>query len=106
MGPILLARDHRADDRNHQVRMIHGASTIPPERRPEFEERFGIRLVNGFAMTETGHFSTISPDDPLRYQASGRPVPGFESGSSTTTTRRSRRARSASSASDPPCPTR
>jgi crotonobetaine/carnitine-CoA ligase len=58
--------------------MIHGAGTIPPERRPEFEERFGIRLVNGFAMTETGHFSTISPDDPLRYQASGRPVPGFD----------------------------
>jgi crotonobetaine/carnitine-CoA ligase len=78
MGPILLARDPSPDDRNHRVRMIHGAGTIPPERRPEFEERFGIRLVNGFAMTETGHFSTISPDDPLRYRASGRPVPGFD----------------------------
>jgi crotonobetaine/carnitine-CoA ligase len=78
MGPILLARDPSPDDRNHRVRMIHGAGTIPPERRPEFEERFGIRLVNGFAMTETGHFSTISPDDPLRFQASGRPVPGFD----------------------------
>jgi crotonobetaine/carnitine-CoA ligase len=78
MGPILLARDPSPDDRNHGVRMMHGASTIPPERRPEFEERFGIRLINGFAMTETGHFSTISPEDPLRYRASGRPVPGFD----------------------------
>ena len=78
MGPILLARDPSPDDRNHRVRMIHGAGTIPPERRAEFEDRFGIKLVNGFAMTETGHFSTISPDDPLRYQASGRPVPGFD----------------------------
>ena len=78
LGPILLARDPSPDDRNHRVRMMHGASTIPPERRPEFEERFGIRLINGFAMTETGHFSTISPEDPLRYQASGRPVPGFD----------------------------
>jgi crotonobetaine/carnitine-CoA ligase len=78
MGPILLARDPGPDDRNHRVRMMHGASTIPLERRPEFEERFGMRLINGFAMTETGHFSTISPDDPLRYQASGRPVPGFD----------------------------
>ena len=78
LGPILLAREPSPDDRNHRVRMIHGAGTIPPERRAEFEERFGIRLVNGFAMTETGHFSTISPEDPLRYQASGRPVPGFD----------------------------
>ena len=78
MGPILLAREPNPDDRGHRVRMIHGAGTIPPERRAEFEERFGIRLVNGFAMTETGHFSTISPDDPLRYKASGRPVPGFD----------------------------
>ncbi len=78
MGPILLARDPSPDDRNHRVRMIHGAGTIPPERRPEFEDRFGIRLVNGFAMTETGHFSTISPDDPQRYAASGRAVPGFD----------------------------
>jgi crotonobetaine/carnitine-CoA ligase len=78
MGPILLARDPSPDDRNHRVRMMHGAGTIPPERRAEFEERFGIRLVNGFAMTETGHFSTISPDDPSRYKASGRAVPGFD----------------------------
>ncbi|MYB29365.1 MAG: ATP-dependent acyl-CoA ligase, partial [Acidimicrobiaceae bacterium] len=42
------------------------------------EERFGLRLVTGFAMTETGHFSTTSPDDPMRYRASGRPVPQYE----------------------------
>ena len=54
--------------------MMHGAAGIPMDRRADFEERFGLQLVTGFAMTETGHFSTTSPDDPMRYRASGRPV--------------------------------
>ncbi len=78
VAPILLARPESSDDRNHHVRMMHGAATIPPERRTEFEERFGVRLVNGFAMTETGHFATTSPEDPMRHRASGRPVPFFD----------------------------
>ena len=65
-------------DRDHAVRMMHGAAGIPIPRRAEFEERFGLRLVTGFAMTETGHFSTTSPDDPRRFEASGRPVPQFD----------------------------
>ena len=44
--------------------MMHGAAGIPVSRRQEFEDRFGLRLVTGFAMTETGHFSTTTPDDP------------------------------------------
>ena len=57
---------------------MHGAAGIPRDRRAEFEDRFGLRLVTGFAMTETGHFATTGPDDPMRYRASGRPVPQFE----------------------------
>jgi len=77
LAPILLERAPGAGDRDHSVRMMHGAGALPLERRAEFEERFGVRLVTGFAMTETSHFSTCSPDDDDRHAASGRPVPGF-----------------------------
>ncbi|HEX6026916.1 MAG TPA: AMP-binding protein [Solirubrobacter sp.] len=75
---ILLERPPSPRDRDHRVRMMHGAGALAPARRREFEERFGIALVTGFAMTETSHFATGSPDDPLRAAGSGRPVPGFQ----------------------------
>jgi crotonobetaine/carnitine-CoA ligase len=75
---ILMLQTPSPADRNHRARMMHGAAGMPISQRREFEERFGLRLVTGFAMTETGHISTTSPDDPGRYLASGRPVPQFE----------------------------
>lgn len=78
VSSILLRREPGPADRDHNVRMMHGAAGIPMDRRADFEERFGLRLVTGFAMTETGHFATTGPDDPMRYKASGRPVPQYE----------------------------
>ena len=78
VSSILLRQESGPADRDHNVRMMHGAAGIPMDRRADFEERFGLKLVTGFAMTETGHFSTTSPDDPMRYRASGRPVPQYE----------------------------
>ena len=78
VSSILLRQEPGPADRDHQVRMMHGAAGIPMDRRADFEQRFGLRLVTGFAMTETGHFSTTSPDDPMRHRASGRPVPQYE----------------------------
>ena len=78
VSSILLRQEPGPADRDHNVRMMHGAAGIPMDRRADFEERFGLRLVTGFAMTETGHLSTTSPDDPMRYRASGRPVPQYE----------------------------
>ncbi|MGH9154072.1 MAG: AMP-binding protein, partial [Acidimicrobiales bacterium] len=77
VAAILLERAPGRWDRAHRVRMMHGAGALPGPRRAEFEERFGVRLVNGFSMTETSHFSTTSPDDPGRNRGAGRPVPGF-----------------------------
>ena len=78
VSSILLRQEPGPADGGHRVRMMHGAAGIPMDRRADFEERFGLRLVTGFAMTETGHFSTTSPDDPMRYKASGRPVPQYK----------------------------
>ncbi len=78
VSTILLNQEPGPGDRDHRVRMMHGAAGIPMDRRREFEDRFGLRLVTGFAMTETGHFATTSPTDPMRYRASGRAVPQYE----------------------------
>lgn len=78
ISSILMLAPPTPADHDHAVRMMHGAAGIPVPRRAEFEERFGLRLVTGFAMTETGHFSTTSPEDPRRFEASGRPVRQFE----------------------------
>ncbi|MGH9099848.1 MAG: AMP-binding protein [Acidimicrobiales bacterium] len=78
VASILLLQEPTAQDRDHRVRMMHGAGSLAPSRRQEFEDRFGLRLVMGFAMTETGHITTTSPDDPNRYTASGRAVPQFD----------------------------
>lgn len=78
VSSILLAQEPTDRDRDHRVRMMHGAAGIPVDRRAEFEDRFGLKLVTGFAMTETGHFSTTSPDDPMRFMASGRPVSQYD----------------------------
>ena len=78
VSSILLRQEPGPADKDHSVRMMHGAAGIPMDRRADFEERFGLRLVTGFAMTETGHFATTNPDDPMRYRASGRSVPQYE----------------------------
>jgi crotonobetaine/carnitine-CoA ligase len=76
--PAILLKTTTADQaRGHRVRMMHGAGGLPLEHREEFERRFQTRLVVGFAMTETSHISTCSPDDPGRFLGAGRPVPGF-----------------------------
>ena len=77
VAPILLERPPDPLERQHRVRMMHGAGALTLPQREAFEERFGLRLVTGFAMTETSHFSTTSPDDAGRYRGAGRPVPGF-----------------------------
>lgn len=77
VAAILLECPPGQWDRAHRVRMMHGAGALAGPRRVEFEERFGVRLVNGFSMSETSHVSTTPPEDPGRHRGAGRPVPGF-----------------------------
>jgi len=52
MVPILLSRPPSADDRAHRVR-IALAPGVPARFHPEFLERFGIALLEGYGSTET-----------------------------------------------------
>jgi crotonobetaine/carnitine-CoA ligase len=58
IGAILAAvvrQPHRPDDRDHRVRLGLTASVhVRRELRDEFEERFGVPLLECYAQTETG----------------------------------------------------
>lgn len=51
--PVLLSKAAEAGERAHQVRFGLGAGTTPAMRR-QFQERFGLRLVEVWGMTEVG----------------------------------------------------
>lgn len=76
MVSILLSREPTPLDRAHRVRVALAPATSAEEWRA-FEERFGVRLVDGHGMTETN--ATIGPRDGVQRPGwMGRVMPGFE----------------------------
>jgi len=68
---ILLASEARASDRAHRVRLCYSALALPEAQHRAFEERFGLRMIVGYGMSETT-FGTIWPlDAPPRYGTMG-----------------------------------
>ncbi len=78
MPSILMAQTPSPKDCEHNVRFGFGAG-IDPKLHAAFEERFGIPLCEGWAMTETGAGATISNQahDRLIGQSSLGPVPDW-----------------------------
>lgn len=80
MPSMLMGLPASPDDRAHKVRFGFGAG-IDPKLHASFEERFGIPLVEAWAMTETGAGAVIAASQmPRRVGESclGRPGPGME----------------------------
>lgn len=76
MVSILAARDPSPLDRAHRVRIALAPGTAA-ELKERFERRFGMRLVDGFGMTETN--AVIGPrDGEERPGTMGRVMPGYE----------------------------
>jgi crotonobetaine/carnitine-CoA ligase len=74
IGPLIAAvvrQPPRPDDRDHSVRVGIGAATRQISRavRDEFEQRFGVPLLEAYAQTETG---TILTFETLEDHAAGR----------------------------------
>ncbi len=70
---ILAKQPPRADDRDHSLRLIYSAPALPEDVRSDLEERFGLRIVFGYAMSEST-FGTIEPlDGPRAPGSMGRP---------------------------------
>ncbi|MFE7243113.1 AMP-binding protein [Streptomyces sp. NPDC057580] len=57
----LLRQPERESDRAHQVRHVFYAINVSDREYHEFEERFGMRLLNGYGLSEAMTAVTIAP---------------------------------------------
>ncbi len=74
MIPILLKQPPRADDRQHKVRVVLSAA-CPPAVWREFEQRFGVRIVEFYGMVDS---PGLLLNDVGRVGSMGKPVGGVE----------------------------
>lgn len=74
--PILWSAEPRAEDARNTLRLMMGAGA-PPHLFTPFEERFGLRLVEGYGMSEIG--VPLNNSINLRRPGScGRELPEYE----------------------------
>jgi carnitine-CoA ligase len=74
MIPILLKQPPRPDDQEHPVRVVLSAG-CPPDAWTQFEQRFGIRLIEWFGMVDA---PGVLMNDEGRVGSLGKPVAGVE----------------------------
>ena len=65
------------NDRAHRVHTI-SAAPAPKDIYHEFEERFGVRLTEGYGLTETGVATMMDPTRPPRLGSCGTANPGYQ----------------------------
>ncbi len=65
------------NDRAHSVHTI-SAAPAPRDIYHEFEERFGVRLSEGYGLTETGVATIMDPTREPRLGSCGTANPGYE----------------------------
>ena len=71
--PALLALPPSPEEKQHTVRWSLGGG-IEPSLHAPFEERFGVTLIEGWAMTETGRqFAAVVEPRHIDTRAFGRP---------------------------------
>lgn len=64
-------------DRGHNLRRLQ-TIPLPASIAASFEERFGVKCIDGYGLTDVGMVSFRRPDEPLVPGSSGRPVASYE----------------------------
>lgn len=75
MIPILCKQPPSPRDRNHRARVTACAAT-PKDVWTEFERRFGVKIIEGYGLTETAGFCMTNPYNAVRIGSMGKPM-GF-----------------------------
>lgn len=73
MLALLSKRESDDVERNNPLRYVV-AAPVPESLHAPLEERFGVRIVEGYGMTETGTMACINPPDDRRPGTIGRPL--------------------------------
>jgi crotonobetaine/carnitine-CoA ligase len=77
MIPILCKQPPSRRDREHRARLTACAAT-PKDVWLQFEERFGVRIVEGYGLTETAGFCVANPLESPRIGSIGQPMSWVE----------------------------
>ena len=77
IAPILYQQPPRDDDVDNRVRVVTGKA-LPPPMDEGFQKRYGLRLLHGFAMTESGLIACDPIDEPTKTGSFGKAAPGYE----------------------------
>lgn len=73
---LLAKHPPREDDSDNPARLAWGVPL--PAFASEFEERFGLTLIEVYGLTDVGIVLYNSPDEPRRVGSCGRAIPEFE----------------------------
>jgi len=77
MIPILMKQPERPNDKIHKVRQISSAA-CPKELWLAFQERFGVKLSEGYGATDGGGFMlTTGSSQDVPPGTMGKPLPGM-----------------------------
>jgi len=77
MIPILMKQPERPNDKEHSVRQINSAA-CPKELWVAFQERFGVKLSEGYGATDGGGFMlTTAGVEDVPPGTMGKPLPGI-----------------------------
>jgi long-chain acyl-CoA synthetase len=77
---LKLVREHGATREDFaSLRLCRaGSDKVPTELEAEFEHLTGLKIDEGYGMTEVGLATLNPPSGPIKFGSIGRPVPGFE----------------------------
>ncbi len=65
------------EEREHRVKLVLG-SPAPHDIIEPFMERFDVRFVEGYGLTEIGQVTYMRPGEPFRVGSCGKESPGYE----------------------------
>ncbi|MFJ5770825.1 AMP-binding protein [Psychrobacillus sp. NPDC093180] len=76
---MILAQKYDPLDKNHSLRIIWFAQMVSENQLEQFEEKFGVSLLQMYGMTETVGVPLMNPLDGIRKNLSiGKPTIGYE----------------------------
>ncbi|MEM4408413.1 MAG: AMP-binding protein, partial [Candidatus Caldarchaeum sp.] len=65
------------EEKEHRVKLVLG-SPAPHDIIEPFMERFNVRFVEGYGLTEIGQVTYMRPGEPFRVGSCGKESPGYE----------------------------
>lgn len=79
MVRTMLKQPVSPTERDHQVRDVHYFLNLTTAEKDEFEDRFGVTLLNNYGSTESlVGVITDQPDTPRRWPSIGKPGRGYQ----------------------------